>query len=372
MAAVPSPCDSAADCSGNEICNQYDFSGTPFEGRFWGVCICAWGYGFSNPPACDRLTDKSVWAVINAILLVVVYSVSFLHATRTLRRVLSLKRRGAALSTSALAWLSSALLLTVWSSELAFTQGSHHSGHIPLRSVCLTLGMAALVTAALSVSLMWIEFVIATERMQKFSGTLKRTRNFLIGHLICYLVASAVPLTILQTKQDYSGAQNAYLSMFVSGVIISATLVLITFTLGAIQISSVFLKAEATFVARADRLAGSVLDRPSGTQLDQEEEEHRRLASIMRSKAWLIITTARRVQVGLVFVVAFGVPWCIFVAMPEDLTELLLWSLTFFLNLGLAIATTAISQFLYLEASPNPYPTPQTTKKVSPAEMELA
>ena len=191
MSAVPIPCRSSNECTGNEICNQFDLSGTPFE-AFWGVCICAWGYGWSNPPACDEHSGSSIWAVGNACLLVTTFSLCFLHACRTLWRMVSLGRRGFALWTSALTWTSSALLLTTWSSELAFTQGSYHASYLTLRSVCLTLGQAALIAAALNVSLMWIEFVIATEQMQTFSGTLQRTRIFLVAHLVCYLDRKSV------------------------------------------------------------------------------------------------------------------------------------------------------------------------------------
>ena len=57
--------------------------------------------------------------------------------------------------------------------------------------------------------------------------------------------------------------------------------------------------------------------------------------------------------------------WCIFIAKPDGLTEPILWTLTFFLNLGLAVAISAIAQFLYV-VNPRSSPARGDAAKVSP------
>ena len=57
---MPTVCSSGADCPGNEICFAYelDIPGVTASG----VCMCRWGYGFGNAPACE-LTWTSGWAI---------------------------------------------------------------------------------------------------------------------------------------------------------------------------------------------------------------------------------------------------------------------------------------------------------------------
>lgn len=208
-------CDSTSDCNGVEYCNQYDFpeeSGIPF----FGLCVCPWSYGFGNPPFCNKLTADSVWGLVCTGLSLVLFCMTTVLTSRSLVRVISLRRQGFTLSTAVLAWLSSVFLLSNWSSQLAYDLGSHHRSFTVLRSVCLCLGMAGLISAALNVSLMWIEFVIATEQMRTVSSNLKVTRWFLVLHLICFLAESGVPITMMQFELDHSSEQNTLLSVFVA------------------------------------------------------------------------------------------------------------------------------------------------------------
>lgn len=253
-----------------------------------------------------------------------------------------LRRHGFTISTSVLAWLSSVFLLVDGITGLIFAVGNHNDAdYLVIESVCLTIGCAALFGAALNISLMWIEFVLATKRLATLSNNLKTTRSILIGYLSCYTITSAGLMIAVHATDDV-----VYTSLFMATCIASATLLMTTFTIGARRLSHEYVRAETSFVAEAMEIASSFANMPDASRASRGAKE-RQKADDIRGRAELIVHTSYRVNAGLAVFVGFATPWCMFVVdIPVGVSDALLWSFNSLLQLGIAMVICAIAQFL--------------------------
>ncbi|KAL1493519.1 hypothetical protein AB1Y20_017222 [Prymnesium parvum] len=320
-----------------------------------GVCTCPWGYGFTLP-TCRELSSSSAWAIGSHGLVLSVWLCCLALTTKTLARMtLNRKKKDFAFSTSALAWLQCLGMLVYCGNGLAYALGSDHGGFKTVDAVSMAVGLSAFIACALNISLMWIEFDLASKRMESVSGNLKLTRGFLLGFLTCY-IAAVVSLMVARLLSE----DDLYLSLAVVVHIVACSIIATTYVLGSQSLSNIYRKEEQGQLAMAStRATSSFSHRRSSLGA-----KNKATADEMHARAKLIISTAWRVNAALLLFVLSAAPWCTFVAdVPHQPHEALLWVFHALMSLGMALAVGAIALFLLA--------THRSLAKVQAAEVSM-
>ena len=129
-------------------------------------------------------------------------------------------------------------------------------------SVFEAAGASLCIVGALNLSLMWIEFVLATKRLERLSNNLRLTKKILVGYMIgfCALEVILITLQIVVSGAFYN------LTMGLS--LITAIVIIITFLVGASKLNKVYGKAAAT-----ERASASTMQTSATMQVGQTQEE---------------------------------------------------------------------------------------------------
>ena len=143
-----------------------------------------------------------------------------------------------------------------------------------LAEVFEAAGASLCIVGALNLSLMWIEFVLATKRLERLSNNLRLTKKILVGYMIgfCALEVILITLQIVVSGAFYN------LTMGLS--LITAILIIITFLVGASKLNKVYGKAAAT-----ERASASTMQTSATMQVGQTQEEE--AAAYSRHKLYL-------------------------------------------------------------------------------------
>lgn len=244
---VGSSCSTSRDCT----------DATSYHGAAWcgpeSRCRCRHHYGFGGED-CGRLTDISAMPITSGSVQLVMYCLLCGYCTFALTRVCRGGRGGFIFSTMISTWLCSVVTLLNTIRELQFLLGaeaarghggarraaaaagqSHFELHDQLSKAGSTVSLTLGLLASLNISLMWIEFVIASRQMRKVDGNVSMMRGVLLGFM-GFFVGMSVLSIVIENAIDVAAG-----SFLQQGVNVVTTLALIvTYAVGAGRMASVY------------------------------------------------------------------------------------------------------------------------------------
>jgi len=223
-------CDSVSDCGATEVC------------RAEGYCGCSHVYGFEHRPECHTLSAGSSWAVVITPLLLLIVVVCIIYAAYVLAEVAISKRQTYMYSTVMFSLLWGILLAATLSHELAhvISAGTYPDNTITFETLYflgLSLSCAAMNASGMNISLMWIEFILATERCDSVKSNLHNTAAFLKWYIAVFLVL----LTTLLFLGSLVNSKVQYAWLAIN--LFSALVLVVLFIMGSRRMSAVFFRA---------------------------------------------------------------------------------------------------------------------------------
>lgn len=204
-----------------------------------GRCACSWDDG-AGEPFCDMTAD-SVWVLLSRGLSFLFYlpvAVYFAH-------VFSMKLRTSALR------CSFTFLTLVWGFFAASCMGVNNTlqfidivaptfssaGGDQISSALEGLGAMFTVMCCLNVSMVWIEFCLASDRFDALSSKLQLTRTYTLVFMAVYVVLSLILSTF--TLVVAAIAYYAVLGLFA----IAGLVIIFTFRYGSRRLAGAYLRA---------------------------------------------------------------------------------------------------------------------------------
>ena len=211
------------------------------------VCGCGSYTSQLSGPDCTDLTPGSAGMVIGRSL----QALSLLVVLVVALRYLPFAGRRCNFSLSILLWIfwgATLMLISRLVSIANFSVPMDYYVVDSVTSVFEAAGASLCIVGALNLSLMWIEFVLATKRLERLSNNLRLTKKILVGYMIgfCALEVILITLQIVVSGAFYN------LTMGLS--LITAILIIITFLVGASKLNKVYGKA-----AESERVSAATM-----------------------------------------------------------------------------------------------------------------
>ena len=319
------------------------------------VMQCQWQLGYlcgcgsfgtkMGGPECTDLTSGSGAAVAGRSLQALGLVVTVVAALR----YLPFAGRRCTFSLSILLWIfwgATLMLISRLVSIANFSVPMDYYVVDSVTSVFEAAGASLCIVGALNLSLMWIEFVLATKRLERLSNNLRLTKKILVGYMIgfCALEVILITLQIVVSGAFYN------LTMGLS--LITAILIIITFLVGASKLNKVYGKA-----AESERVSAATMQTSATMQVGQTQEEEaaaleeakamasKKLAAAdsLDARAKRIARTARLVAIGFGTFVLATVVWL--VVRPLMIIGLE-WAVAVVMQTGACFSAVAIAVYV--------------------------
>mmetsp|Transcript_26096 Transcript_26096/g.54787 ORF Transcript_26096/g.54787 Transcript_26096/m.54787 type:complete len:437 (+) Transcript_26096:290-1600(+) len=190
MAITVQSCSNHLDCPNNQVCNLYHQ-----------YCSCDYVYGFANFPECDRLSLLSVCALAAGGVMLFAALMAMFISTISLWYILKDQLKGYYLSCSTFCLLGA---IFGFLSQLNSIAHVVSVGRWPKTDLVQTavgymwifLHATFCLAAQFNLGLMWIDFVLAAQRLQ-FVGTNLRITAALMIVYICFWTIAGLILLLL-------------------------------------------------------------------------------------------------------------------------------------------------------------------------------
>ena len=309
------------------------------------VCGCGSYTSQLSGPDCTDLTPGSAGMVIGRSL----QALSLLVVLVVALRYLPFAGRRCNFSLSILLWIFGGAAFMFISRIISIADFLNPMDFAVIESVTSVLeaaGASMCIVGALNLSLMWIEFVLATKRLERLSNNLRLTKKILVGYMIGFCVMQAI-LLILQIA-----VSGAFYNLTMGLSLITAIVIIITFLVGASKLNKVYGKAAATERASASTMQTSATMQVGQTQEEEELaiEEAKAMASkklaaadSLDARAKRIARTARLVAIGFGTFVLATVVWLI--VRPLMIIGLE-WAVASVMQAGACFAGAAIAMYV--------------------------
>ena len=241
-------------CSTDDDCADATAVHSAAECSYSGECSCREHIGFGGAD-CASLTVSSFAPIIVQAVLSLEYLIVLAMASQALARVCRTSRHGFKLTTGCCTWLAAFLLAVFQIENLAYvSRGVPFGTHSYIQDGLIAASGTFTILSALNVSLMWIEFVMASEQMKDVSSNLELTRSFLLGY-----IGSFLGVAVLGIGLTHAFDNNVGWFLLTGSCLVSALLIMATFTVGARRMSAVYLRAavdlKTSIVSRTRQLA---------------------------------------------------------------------------------------------------------------------
>mmetsp|Transcript_13891 Transcript_13891/g.27155 ORF Transcript_13891/g.27155 Transcript_13891/m.27155 type:complete len:414 (-) Transcript_13891:241-1482(-) len=267
-------CVSTSQCNGRQTCKPE------------GVCGCSVTYARQGEN-CEIFTNQSLWSAVACIVFGLTSFLLACWALDTVRLVVFRRKKGFEFSTSLLSFLTALAGLVVWINNALHSMypvyPSDSATWTTLHQTLLAVYATLLVSSAYNLSLMWVEFVIASKRLWPVGSNLRHTAKFLICYMIGFAVVAltAVILSILVNRRFFTA--------WILSTYASTILLMIMLTVGSVKLGKV-LEREATRAADVAR----------HTTTNLTITKQLRLCERLRARAENILQTSRRIRAACI------------------------------------------------------------------------
>jgi len=191
-------------CSANTECYTH---GLNLECRRTGYCGCMWSSSMGPAPVCNELTPASSMNLVVRFLTLALYLVPFVYALQLY--IFTIRKSGCKwsyqISTVVFTILGPFFMLLANIMPLIDMLGGAVFSTVARNAIFnlgLALGSTLCILSYLNVSLMWVEFCLASKRLAALSHNLKLTKNFLRGYIVFHVVMSVIMLVLNVVVSD--------------------------------------------------------------------------------------------------------------------------------------------------------------------------
>mmetsp|Transcript_47227 Transcript_47227/g.102551 ORF Transcript_47227/g.102551 Transcript_47227/m.102551 type:complete len:392 (-) Transcript_47227:167-1342(-) len=267
-----SECSSQFDCRGHQICTAA------------ATCQCSRLSGRDGPD-CMSFTPNCIWGIVFCAVCFIIACSLLSWTILLVRKTLLRKHRGHKLSVMAACLISSLFDAALWILELthAVSPGfpSQGSTRWLLKELLICARGTFLILAALNLSLMWIEFKIASRRLMDVGSNLRLTARFLMWYTIVFALLSLSASVLSAT------ISSSFFFIWVISTFVNAILLIVIFTIGSQQLRHALLR-------EINRTAQEI---GSHVYMNEAAQQQQRRAARLHARATNIYVAARRMRI---------------------------------------------------------------------------
>lgn len=235
----------------------------------------------------------------------------FITSAIALRRVLQCKARGYALATTIYGNIGATAFMGIQINGLIYASGfGEYLTYNYLQNVLFLLAGTITILAALNLSLMWIEFAMASKRLESIGTNLRHTRTLLIVYMFLY-VLTAIGCIIA----DLIRGDEIAFRISIGLIALTVLLVSPTYIIGARGLTAMYVrqadqsKRNAAHQVEIVRMTRHFEDNGEVVRIECSAQQEKDRAQRMMSLASLTVRAARRMAISLLAMVTFLVAW---------------------------------------------------------------
>ena len=329
-------------CSANTECYTH---GLNLECRRTGYCGCMWSSSMGPAPVCNELTPASSMNLVVRFLTLALYLVPFVYALQLY--IFTIRKSGCKwsyqISTVVFTILGPFFMLLANIMPLIDMLGGAVFSTVARNAIFnlgLALGSTLCILSYLNVSLMWVEFCLASKRLAALSHNLKLTKNFLRGYIVFHVVMSVIMLVLNVVVSD------TFFLAFLGVVVIAAILILVSYQWGSRKIVAIYQKhAAAEKKTIATMAAGPERSEKDASALEQSKAT----VSAFERRAKQIRQTANYMCSGIG---GFLVGAFLYVIGSNRMSLVVYWIGALILHAGVTFALVFVCRFVGFSLRP--------------------
>jgi len=266
-------CVTSSDCEGMQVCLHTE------------RCGCSITYGRVGAPECDELSVEAAWALCTSGLMLPTGLLVSLWACFVFVRTVRRRQTGYLLSTTIACLLGGVFDVALWANVLLHAMmpdypSSTRAWELLVETLsCLHASLVFL--AAFNLSLMWVEFVIASRQLRRMGTNLRLTARFLLGFALGFAVFSVL-CTILSAVVHQDVKLLWIIATYVSCILLVAVLVV-----GSRRMSTVLAREAGRSLDVAKELSQVSVARP---HLQLSERLRARGSNILYTSSFMIMS----------------------------------------------------------------------------------
>mmetsp|Transcript_47999 Transcript_47999/g.103976 ORF Transcript_47999/g.103976 Transcript_47999/m.103976 type:complete len:404 (+) Transcript_47999:166-1377(+) len=293
-------CVTDSDCGARQQCH------------YTGVCQCSANYGRKGED-CTEFVPDCLWSIIFSFAGACLGLCLLVWATHLLWKTMSCGHKGYFLSTSIACLLAAAADTSMWVNAFIHAIHPTYPSSTTEWTLLYTIHAVAhgtlLVLGALNLSLMWIEFIIASKRLLPVGHNLRLTASFLFWYMLFFMLSAIVGMVVTSTV-----SRLGYVAWVLS-TCVTVFILIAFFTVGSVRMSGVLL-----------REAARVRDNSKEMNRQSMVEQYLQLSDRHQARAENIISSARRIRAWcLCYIISMlGYFLSEFVHAPTPLTWILI------------------------------------------------
>eukprot|EP00965_Chrysotila_dentata_P172025 5676747-Pleurochrysis_carterae.AAC.2 len=248
-------------------------------------------------------------------------------AVQILWNAVSSGRKGYFLSTSVACVLSATANVCLWANVLLHSVYPYYPSDSTMWELLMYIFTSAhgtlLILGALNLSLMWIEFIIASKRLLPVGHNLRLTASFLFWYMVCFTITAIIGVVVGSTV-NHLGFLFWVISTYATVLVLVVLL-----TVGTVRMSAVLL-----------REAGRVKENNIHMERVSRVEHNLKLSQRLRARAENIVSCSRRIRAACL---CYMVATCgYYLAQLMHAPAVLVWLLLLCIDISMCAAQWAM------------------------------